>query len=131
VPVQVRGHQAAEGRQVVPTFLHDDRREPGPPEQPGVLIAVPRDEERSGEIFLAGSTTCRSDRDGNPEAARPPVAGRGLDPLFEAVVDAAEESVLNSMLQSRTTLGRDGNTSGGLDAAELAELLEGARRGGL
>ena len=30
--------------------------------------------------------------------AGPRVAGRGLDPLFEAVVDAAEEAVLNSLL---------------------------------
>ena len=36
-------------------------------------------------------------------------------PCFEAVVDAAEESVLNSLLMSPTTVGRDGNTSEGLD----------------
>ena len=44
--------------------------------------------------------------------ARRPAA---LDDLFEAVVDAAEEAVLNSMLMSPTTVGRDGNTSEGLD----------------
>ncbi|HET6560790.1 MAG TPA: P1 family peptidase [Marmoricola sp.] len=69
----------------------------------------------SGEIFLAASTTCRADRDGGFEAG-PRVSGRALDPLFEAVVDAAEEAVLNSMLQAPTTTGRDGNTSEGLDA---------------
>jgi D-aminopeptidase len=83
----------------------------------------------SGEIFLAASTTCRYDRDGRPESpAR--VAGRGLDWVFEAVVDAAEESVLNSMLMSPTMVGRDGNTEQGLDPARVAELLREADRAG-
>jgi D-aminopeptidase len=78
----------------------------------------------SGEIFLAASTTCRTDRDGRPDVGAR-VAGRALDPLFEAVVDAAEESVLDSLLQSPTMVGRDGNTSEGLDPAALAELVGG------
>jgi D-aminopeptidase len=83
----------------------------------------------SGEIFLAASTTCRFDRDGHPEDG-PRVAGRGLDDLFEAVVDAAEESVLNSLLGSPTTVGRDGNTSEGLDPALVSQLLAEAGRAG-
>ncbi len=83
----------------------------------------------SGEIFLAASTTCRTDRDGRPQqVAR--VAGRGLDDLFEAVVDAAEESVLNSLLGSTTTVGRDGNTIEGLDPATLERLLQEAGHAG-
>ena len=83
----------------------------------------------SGEIFLATSTSCRFDRDGRPDGAAL-VAGRGLDSLFEAVVDAAEESVLNAMLQSPTMVGRDGNTEEGLDAREVVRLLEEAGRAG-
>ena len=83
----------------------------------------------SGEIFLAASTTCRTDRDGGPEQGSR-VAGRGLDDLFEAVVDAAEESVLNSMLGSSTTVGRDGNAVEGLDPATLERLLREAGRAG-
>ncbi len=83
----------------------------------------------SGEIFLGASTTCRVDRDGNTEAG-PRVSGRALDDLFEAVVDAAEESVLNSLLGSRTTVGRDGNTSEGLDPDVLTSLLTGAAHAG-
>ena len=76
----------------------------------------------SGEIFLAASTTVRSERGGAPEpGAR--VAGLALDPLFEAVVDATEEAVLDSMLMAPTTVGRDGHTSEGLDADEIARLL--------
>ena len=77
----------------------------------------------SGEIFLAASTTSRTDRDGHPEPG-PRLSGRGLDPLFEAVVDASEEAVLSSMLQSPTTVGRDGNVSQGLDATAVSALLK-------
>ena len=52
------------------------------------------------------------------------MAGRALDPLFEAVVDATEEAVLNSLLGAPTTVGRDGNTSEGLDPAWSAQLLK-------
>jgi D-aminopeptidase len=76
----------------------------------------------SGEIFLGASTSCRTDRNGKPEPHEL-VAGRDLDNLFEAVVDATEESVLNSMLQSHTVVGRDGNTEEGLDPAVIAGLL--------
>jgi D-aminopeptidase len=84
----------------------------------------------SGEIFLAASTTCRTDRGGTAVAGPPRVEGGALDPLFEAVVDAAEESVLNSLLQSGTTVGRDGNTSEGLVANEVTRLLKAATHNG-
>ncbi len=75
----------------------------------------------SGEIFLGVSTTRRAPdlswEDGTV------VSGRALDDLFEAVVDAAEEAVLNSMLTAPTTTGRDGNLSEGLDPATVARLM--------
>jgi D-aminopeptidase len=82
----------------------------------------------SGEIFMGASTTCRYDRDGHPEDGSR-VAGRGLDDLFEAVVDAAEESVLNSLLGATTTVGRDLNTSEGLDPEVVSRLVKEAGRG--
>ncbi len=82
----------------------------------------------SGEIFLAVSTGARTDRDG-ALASGPRVSGRRLDPLFEAVVDATEEAVLNSLLQASTTIGRDGHVSEGLDATRLLRLLD-ERAGG-
>ena len=81
----------------------------------------------SGEIFLAASTTCRTDRDGVAEPG-PRVSGRALDPLFEAVVDAAEEAVLASLLASPTCVGRDQNTSEGLDPDAVVRLLQEAGR---
>ena len=80
----------------------------------------------SGEIFLALATGLRSPRRGRP--AGTPVTGTGLDDYFAAVVEATEEAVLNSLLQSATVTGRDGHTSCQLPAAELRELL--AARGG-
>jgi len=82
----------------------------------------------SGEIFLAASTGARVDRDGRPDE-RTRIAGRDLDVLFEAVVDAGEEAVLNSLLSSPTTVGRDGNTSEGLDPGLLSRLLAEAGHG--
>lgn len=67
----------------------------------------------SGEIFLGAATGVRLDRDGRPDGMAT-TAGRKLDPLFEAVVECAEEAVLNSMLGAETEVGRDGNTSEGL-----------------
>ena len=64
----------------------------------------------SGEIFMAFGTGMRLDRDGKPDGT-PVVTGRALDPLFAAVVEAAEEAVLNSMFTAPTVVGRDGNTS--------------------
>jgi D-aminopeptidase len=68
------------------------------------------------------------DRDGAPDGTTR-IAGRALDDLFEAVVDAAEESVLNSLLSAATTVGRDGNTSVGLDADTLTRVLKEHRAG--
>jgi len=82
----------------------------------------------SGEIFLGTSTTARVDRDGTPDTT-PRIAGRALDVLFEAVVEAAEEAVLNSLLTAPTTVGRDGNTSVGLSAEAVRQAFE-EHRGG-
>jgi len=75
----------------------------------------------SGEIFLAASTGLRSDRQGRYEGT--PLTAWDLDPLFEAVVDASEEAVLNSMLASPTVVGRDGNTSEALPPEAVLRLL--------
>ncbi len=77
----------------------------------------------SGEIFLAFGTGLRMDRD--QALDRTPLGGRALDPLFAAVVEAAEEAVLNSMFTAPTTVGRDGNTSESLHSPDVLALLEG------
>ncbi len=81
----------------------------------------------SGEIFLAASTGLRSDSAGRFTDVS--LTTRDLDPLFEAVVDASEEAVLNSMLGAPTVVGRDGNTSEGLPADDVLRLLAEHGRG--
>jgi D-aminopeptidase len=80
----------------------------------------------SGEIFFAASTGLAAPR-GNASALAP-IASWALNPYFEAVVDATEEAVLNSLLQAPTVIGRGGNTSEGLPADVVAELLNSYRR---
>jgi D-aminopeptidase len=75
----------------------------------------------SGEIFMALATGLRTRRGSAPPGA--PVTGPALDCYFAAVVEATEEAVLNSLLQARTVTGRDGNTSYGLPADALRQLL--------
>jgi D-aminopeptidase len=86
----------------------------------------------SGEIFLGLATGLREPRsptDGKRRSSRPaPLAGRDLDPLFEAVVDATEEAVLNSMLAAQTVNGRDGHTSEALPVQKVVELLQASGR---
>ena len=75
----------------------------------------------SGEIFMAFATGLRHERGATPSVA--PLAGRDLDYFFEAVIDATEESVLNSMLMAPTVVGRRGNTLYGLDPVLVQSLL--------
>lgn len=76
----------------------------------------------SGEIFMATSTgvaISRNDR----TSSTPVVTGRGLDPLFAAVVEASEEAVLNSVFASATVVGRSGNTSNGVPVDDVMDVL--------
>jgi D-aminopeptidase len=81
----------------------------------------------SGEIFMAFGTGMRLDRDGRPDGT-PLVTGRALDPFFTAVVEAAEEAVLNSMFTAPSVTGRDGNTSESAHNDEVLALLAGGAR---
>lgn len=77
----------------------------------------------SGEIFMGFGTGMRLDRDGSPDRTDL-VAGRALDPLFAATVEAAEEAVLNSMFGATTTTGRNGHTSESLHSPAVLALLK-------
>jgi D-aminopeptidase len=81
----------------------------------------------SGEIFLALATGLRGQRD-QAAAGWLPVSGRDLDPLFDAVVEATEEAVLNSLLAAVTVTGRDGNTAQAMPVADVLELLAASGR---
>jgi D-aminopeptidase len=56
------------------------------------------------------------------------LANAHLDPLYDAVIEATEESIINALLAARTLTGRDGVVAHGLDADLLADKLRQARR---
>lgn len=78
----------------------------------------------SGEFFLAFSTA-------NPEAGRTvglrPVEmlpNQRIDPLFDAVVQATEEAIVNSLVAAETMEGVDGNTAYALPHDRLRTILK-------
>jgi D-aminopeptidase len=82
----------------------------------------------SGEIFMAMATGARGSRDGHARVRPELLSGAILSEFFAAVVEATEEAVLNSLLAASTVVGRDGNTSYGLPAERVVELLRDAGR---
>jgi L-aminopeptidase/D-esterase-like protein len=82
----------------------------------------------SGDYVIAFSTTYR-------ETSAMPVARdtlandeSALDVAFEAVADAPEEAILNSMFRAHTVIGRDGNTRHALPLDVVIERLRSAGR---
>ncbi len=75
----------------------------------------------SGEIFMGVATGLRADREAQLQGT--PTTGSALNPLFEAVVEASEEAVLNSMLGAVTTTGRKDRVAHALPSEPVRELL--------
>jgi D-aminopeptidase len=78
----------------------------------------------SGDLFLAFSTA-------NPGAFRPTgllsqlsfIPWEHIDPLYEAVVQATEEAVVNALVANEEMTGRDGHRSPALPRARVTELF--------
>ena len=81
--------------------------------------------DSSGDIFLAFSTGNHVD----PSSAVPwntqAVPMKQMSPLFHAVADATEESILNALCAAETTVGRMGRTAHALPVDRVAELVAG------
>jgi D-aminopeptidase len=75
----------------------------------------------SGEIFLAFAPPARSPRGEAPLAAFPDTS---LDDVFEAVVDATEEAVLNALWAAPEVAGREGRIARALPHDPVLALLE-------
>ncbi|GED90230.1 D-aminopeptidase [Streptomyces sp. 6-11-2] len=87
---------------------------------------------RTGAAYSHGSGDYAIAFGTRPEAGAPvadapvadaPVADAELGPLFEAVLDAVEEAVLNSLLAATTTTGFGGRTLPALPADRLLDAL--------
>ncbi len=77
----------------------------------------------SGDIFLAFSTANPGAYDPTGLARITMVSNESLDPIFEATVQAVEESVVNAMVAAETMTGFDGHTVIALPHQELREVL--------
>jgi D-aminopeptidase len=84
----------------------------------------------SGDIFLAFSTANEQAYENGEAHVRSSLFLRNnaLDPLFNAVVEAVEEAVIDSIMCNETMTGRDGNMSVALPVDQLLELMKKYKR---
>jgi D-aminopeptidase len=80
-------------------------------------------ERSSGDFALCFATGNRDLVSEEPELALRMLNDGRIDALYEAVIDAVEESILNAMLASQTMTGRGGNTVHGLPHELLLEAI--------
>jgi D-aminopeptidase len=52
-----------------------------------------------------------------------------MDPLFHAVADATEESIINALCAAHTTTGRNGRTATALPLDPMVEIVARHRHG--
>jgi L-aminopeptidase/D-esterase-like protein len=78
----------------------------------------------SGDIFLAFSTANpgAADREKNRKVEMMP--NDKMTPLFEATIQATEESIVNAMVAARTMTGINGNTVHALPHQRLRQVLK-------
>jgi D-aminopeptidase len=78
----------------------------------------------SGEIVLAFSTANKVPRQTRKMVYRMKILlDRRLDPLYEAVIEATEEAILNALCAARDMEGANGNVSRALPLADVKELV--------
>ncbi|HYG69829.1 MAG TPA: P1 family peptidase, partial [Anaeromyxobacteraceae bacterium] len=79
----------------------------------------------SGEIVLAFSTANKVPRETRKMVYRMKILlDQRLDPLYEAVIEATEEAILNALCMARDMDGVNGNAVRALPLAEVQELVE-------
>jgi L-aminopeptidase/D-esterase-like protein len=80
----------------------------------------------SGDLIVSFSTATAAAND--PDQTHPstltPLASDRLDPLFKAVVEATEESVVNALVAAQTMTGADGYRFYGLPHTQLRTILK-------
>lgn len=79
----------------------------------------------SGDIFVAFSTASVGQSGQRMHQANW-LDNEAIDPLFNAVVEAGEEAILDSMVANQTMVGRDGVTALALPHERLCALLQNA-----
>jgi D-aminopeptidase len=83
----------------------------------------------SGDFFIAFSTGLRIPRaGGQPLRTVEVIDDEYLDPFFDAVVEATEAAIVDSLFRAETVEGRDGNVVNALPVERTLELLAAAGR---
>jgi len=77
----------------------------------------------SGDLFLAFSTAADAQLEADGLCRADHLPHHVLDPLFEGVVDAVEESIVNALVAARTMQGRDGRCVEAIDHEALCTLM--------
>jgi D-aminopeptidase len=77
----------------------------------------------SGDLFLAFATGNRGLAVERGELPLRMLGEGEISPLYDGVIEATEEAILNAMLAAETMTGRDGNTVYALDGELLLEVL--------
>ncbi len=81
-------------------------------------------ERSSGDFALCLATGNRDLVPDGPELPLRMLNDTRIDALYEAVIDAVEESILNALLAAETMTGRNGNTVHGLPHELLLQALQ-------
>lgn len=77
----------------------------------------------SGDLFLAFSTANQVPLDPRAPGAVVALANDAMSPLFEAIVQATEEAIVNALVAAETMTGRDGHRVERLPHERLREIL--------
>ena len=78
----------------------------------------------SGDYVIALSTSNRIQAAAMRGPAISGLPDDVLSPLFQAVAEATEEAIYDSLLKAQTVRGRDGHIAGAIPVARLREILE-------
>ena len=77
----------------------------------------------SGDIFVAFSTANESVNQADPSMQADVLANERISPVFNAVVFAVEEAIVNALVAGRDMTGHRGNQVAGIDHAALQDAL--------
>lgn len=81
-------------------------------------------ENSSGDIFVAFSTANDGAANRHENVNIDMLPNDKMNPIFEAVVHATEEAIVNSMVAAETTVGINGNTIHAIPIEQLLEILK-------
>ncbi len=77
----------------------------------------------SGELMFAFTNANRVRASGTLSNSIEVMNDRRIDALYQAVIEATEESVVNALFKAHTAVGRDGNTLHAIPIEQTLELL--------